>query len=397
MLNYYEILGVPQNADTGMIRNAYKQKALEWHPDKNPGNAHAEEKFKLINEAYQILSDPVARSRFDDQWNYSHSPRPTGSQPYTRSGPRQPYHYQPPAKRRPTRYKIDKEYHKVNRIVLMIFFGLLASAYALSEINDFMDRRQKEAQLALNQHRMDSVLTMFQEKRYEDALSGMDKLISLNASYYTFLDLRDSMLTVLRDQALVSYQAENYTKATEMYAIIYKHEWRKRISTLEYYTMSMVKSGDHSSFVPLLEAKLKEDPDDLSILYQISTIYVNELGESSKAAPYLTRAIAVFKDSYTKMYGSAFEMVAKPEHIPEIYFDIFNLRSKVNITLKDYSEAYTDCNWAVFIRPDRRGPYERRILTGIESGETARICRDLNKLASLGGEVDNTLVSRYCN
>ena len=55
--DYYKILGVERNADAQEIKRAYRKLAMKFHPDRNPGNKEAEEKFKEINEAYQVLSD----------------------------------------------------------------------------------------------------------------------------------------------------------------------------------------------------------------------------------------------------------------------------------------------------------------------------------------------------
>ncbi len=63
--NYYELLGVERNASPEDIKKAFRQLARQYHPDMNPGNKVAEEKFKEFNEAYRILSDPMARSQYD--------------------------------------------------------------------------------------------------------------------------------------------------------------------------------------------------------------------------------------------------------------------------------------------------------------------------------------------
>ncbi len=63
--DYYEILGVSRNAANGEIKKAYRQLALKYHPDRNPGDTEAEEKFKEAAEAYEVLRDPDKRSLYD--------------------------------------------------------------------------------------------------------------------------------------------------------------------------------------------------------------------------------------------------------------------------------------------------------------------------------------------
>lgn len=63
--DYYKILGIEKNTNAEDIKKAYRKLALKWHPDKNPNNKVAEEKFKKISEAYAVLSDPEKRKDYD--------------------------------------------------------------------------------------------------------------------------------------------------------------------------------------------------------------------------------------------------------------------------------------------------------------------------------------------
>src|SRR5436190_11440694 len=63
--DYYEILGVIKTASQEEIKKAYRKVAIQFHPDKNPGNKEAEDKFKEAAEAYEILSDADKRAQYD--------------------------------------------------------------------------------------------------------------------------------------------------------------------------------------------------------------------------------------------------------------------------------------------------------------------------------------------
>ena len=68
--DYYEVLSVARNANGDALKKSYRRLALQYHPDKNPGDPKAEERFKELGEAYDVLNDPDKRAAYD---RYGHA------------------------------------------------------------------------------------------------------------------------------------------------------------------------------------------------------------------------------------------------------------------------------------------------------------------------------------
>jgi molecular chaperone DnaJ len=76
--DYYEVLGVERSSDAETVKKAYRKLAVKYHPDKNPGDKAAEEKFKELSEAYEVLSDPQQRAAYDQYGHAAFDPRSRG-------------------------------------------------------------------------------------------------------------------------------------------------------------------------------------------------------------------------------------------------------------------------------------------------------------------------------
>src|SRR5690242_15046942 len=85
--DYYEILGVKKSASADDIRKAFRKLARKYHPDVNPGDKGAEEKFKALSEANDVLSDPKKRKIYDQLGYYSDNIDPAAAEAYARGGP----------------------------------------------------------------------------------------------------------------------------------------------------------------------------------------------------------------------------------------------------------------------------------------------------------------------
>src|ERR1017187_3371737 len=77
--DYYEILGIPRGASEEEIKKAYRKSAIKFHPDKNPGDKKAEDSFKEAAEAYEVLSNPEKRQRYNQFGHAANASSASGS------------------------------------------------------------------------------------------------------------------------------------------------------------------------------------------------------------------------------------------------------------------------------------------------------------------------------
>ena len=87
--DYYKTLGVDRNISTDDLRKAYRRLARKYHPDLNPGDKAAEDRFKQVQEAYDILSDPKKKQMYDQFGFYSENGMPGGTGGYGARGGRE--------------------------------------------------------------------------------------------------------------------------------------------------------------------------------------------------------------------------------------------------------------------------------------------------------------------
>src|SRR5437764_14888122 len=88
--DYYEVLGIEKGAEAEEIKKAYRKMAVKYHPDKNPGDKTAEEQFKELGEAYEVLCDPQTRAAYDTYGHAAFDRRAAGG--FARGGFHDPFY-----------------------------------------------------------------------------------------------------------------------------------------------------------------------------------------------------------------------------------------------------------------------------------------------------------------
>jgi tetratricopeptide (TPR) repeat protein len=390
MGNYYEILGIEYSATAAQIRAAYKRKAMQYHPDHNPGSKEAEEMFKMVNEAYHTLSDAVKKARYDSNLNVSY-PDPMD---YIREINRMRFYQWQRMQNQP--YRIDKEYVRVQALAFLVFTVIAGFCFALIHSAQYYSEQQQLRRFLATTNALKHVDTLFNKGQFDEAFMTINKLKKEDPLEYRYNYARDSLVHALRSMATQKFNARDFASAVEYYITLKNHEdpasfeTIRQISTCQYYL------GNYKEALVALKQLHNLRPYNLELVYRIGMLNLEQLENPQEALHYFTYGKKIFKENLTEIYGAAFEVIMDPHDAPDIYFDVFEARARANIQLNQFDEAVTDCNWAIFLRRDRSNPYLLRAIANEKRKNFDNICVDLSNARKLGSTGTEELAKRYC-
>lgn len=391
MINYYAILDIDQDASSTELRAAYKRQAMVYHPDRNAGDKDAEEQFKLVNEAYHVLSDPLKKAKYDAGLD-PYSPNHFSDEYWREVKKRRYYAYR---RAQTYTYRVDRDYYQVQALAFLVFILLSGLCFTIIHtVNYFIDLRQANHWRENSQH-LKQVNALFDAGQFNEAFTLIKGLKQNEPLEFRFTFAQDSLLSELRVRAEHEFNTKNFEEASYYYSILGKEENPVRMETLQKIASCKYYLGEFGESLHALKQLLNQQPWNLDLLYQIATINMDNLGDKKEALNYLTMGKKLFKKNLSEVYGSAFEVVMDPTDVPDIYYYIFIARAKVNMDLNNYEEAVTDCNWAISLRKDIAEPYRMRAISKFRHARFRSGCEDLNRAAVLGLDV-RADINRYC-
>ncbi|MCX7637744.1 MAG: J domain-containing protein [Cyclobacteriaceae bacterium] len=395
MANFYEILGIPQSADSSEIRAAYKKLAFQFHPDLHPNDPQAEERFKQINEAYHTLSDPVKKSRYDARLNaYTVVTESSYDEQAWRAYRHRQYMRWKAAQE--SRYKFDRNYFKIQGLAFLVFLIIAGFCYGLIHTITYFQEKQMAEQLRKNMEQVERVHTLFATGHIDEAFKHVLVLMQQDPLEYRFTLAYDSMLQTLRYRVKQQYAANDLAASVTTLRFLQRYENPTRFETLRMKAICEYQMEQYDSTLATLEHIRKMQPWNFELVYQMGIISLDNLNKPEKAIGYFTEGKRMFKESMSRIYGEAFEVVMIPADVPEIYYHLFEARARSNMMLNNFEEALTDCNWAVFLRPQQAEAWKMRAMCRIALGRTYRLCEDLKMARKLGKREVVDLQRKFC-
>lgn len=411
-MTYYEVLGVSPQASLAEIKSAFKKLALLYHPDRNPNNPEAEEKFKIINTAYHILSDPNLKFKYDQKLYYQYSTEEERlRQAYRKAAQRRAY-YQ---RRRPLTiyerlgrfgwhdnrytdapYKIDKEYFRVQAYTLIVFFVIAGTILGIFRLSDYFQRQEEIKLKAKNDMVLKEADSLFRARQFETALEKVHLLALNNPQELQYKKTEASMLDGIRRIADWEYDKQEYQQAADMYSILFTYEKYDKTIHLNNISNCYIALGSFERAIQAQQLILQKEPRNIYAALRIGQLYTFQLQQAQNGIAYLDFCKAIFKEKMTNIYGKAFELVMDASLAPDVYFDTFETRAKANMALGNYAEALTDCKWATFLREDAAEMHYLKAICRLATNNKHNVCSDLKIALQKGHEPAAQMLRIHC-
>lgn len=385
MANYYQILGIHPLADSTQIRVAYKRMAMAYHPDHNPGNPQAEDLFKLVNEAYHTLADPLKKAHYDALY----FPQ------YLRPEPRIQIPRLPVTRAKP-HYKIDREYYRMQALSLLIFVVIAGFCFGLMNIINYFAESKRQRHYQENTKALKRAGSLFASGRFEDAIRKIDTLAKSGPLEYRVHYTLDSLVHVLRLEADARFNDKDFASAAELYLLVRKYDMPVSDEIMQKLSMSEYYLGNYAEAMEAMKYLHEQYPENLELVYSIGLMNLEKLELPQVALHYFTLGKTLVNRDLERTYGPSFEHVTMDKRTPDLFSEVLHGRARSNMVLLNFEEVIADCSSAIHLKPDAGESYKLRAMANAKVRKLDTICSDLAQAKKLGAKDVYELEREFC-
>ena len=380
MVNYYQILGVAENASIDEIKAAFKKLAVQFHPDKHQGDTSMEDIFKELNNAYQVLSNPYKRTRYDMSLKYGHFEPPT--QTTYRPPPRPPF--RPP-------YVKKQKFTSRENLQATFYAFLFAFTVALFVktgiwVNDYVKELELKKVLAERRETFNTAKDEYRQGRLAQSLRIMDDMGRFMRSEIDMRDYKDQLIQRIYSNANIYFEQKNYTRALKSYRTLSGHPIS---STIQF---KLNRADCHKALGQIKQAAQIYNElylsgyRNASFYYKFGKLYEESVGDYDRAIRYYEIATNLSAAEYEAIIGKAYTVVIDASMIPKNHYDLYMSLTNAYYVNEQYEKCIKFTEWTKLMWPDSAFQFH---LTGKSHeilGHVDEACFDYQIVAGLDPE-----------
>ncbi|MEP0368632.1 MAG: DnaJ domain-containing protein [Cyclobacteriaceae bacterium] len=382
MQNYYILLEISESATQTEIKAAFKKLAVRYHPDKHAGDEHMAERFKEINEAYQVLSNPYEKARYDIKLTYGRSAETTAYETPTRPA------YKPIPKQYRRNYseaKVDWRENWIATAYAFIFTFIVASVVMLAIfIKNFYDEKQHEELLLERRQRFEVAVENFRMGQIEDALLAFNELTPHMKEEEDMASYTTEIYSDFIEKAETHYYSLQFENAIYYYELIERFSPKKPIVLKEHLAKAYARINQPHEAIKMFTQLLVLGYRNLDCYIAMAEIYRDQLGNLEEAKRYYVHANELAIKQYRSVYGRAYPLVIQGKHLPPMHYNLFTSLAHIYLQLEMYEKALNTTDWNVQIWPDSAENYALAAMGHLALDHTAEACDNFLIASALG-------------
>ncbi|MEQ8238424.1 MAG: DnaJ domain-containing protein [Cyclobacteriaceae bacterium] len=389
MRNYYDILGISTNATQVEIKTAFKKLAVKYHPDKNNGDEHMEERFKEINLVYQVLSNPFEKAKYDITLIYGQGPQSSNSSPYTdyshtnqQRYSRQKTEY---SNRRYTKPKVNWRENWIATAYALGFTFVVASIFMVGiTVKDYIAERKFKKSLIERRAVFNEAKLQFENNNIDD---GLLLINSLGMFLSEENDMKEYKLSIFESfiyQAESNFNRGEYAVAIDYFELIEKYSISKTLTLKEHHAISYKATNQPHKAIKILKELLVYNYRNLEIYVSLAEIYRDMIKNNEEALRYFKLGDAMAIKKYELIYGKAYSLVMDGEFLPPVHYRLYSGLADIHLKLGNPEMAIKTTRWNVNIWPDSTKCFITAALSYQKIGKKKKACDSYTQARALG-------------
>jgi len=379
--NHYQTLGVPTAASEEQVKAAFKSLAVQLHPDKHQGNLEMEERFKEINEAYQVLSDPYQKAQFDLKLHYqnfstSQAQRPGYSSPA-------PAYKHPPGRHRPFVQYDYKGNVKSTLFAFGITFLIALVAMGVSGLHTLYLQNKYEELLVERRGVFDKAQELY-SSNIKESLTILADLAPFKTEEEDMKSFRSEKLEEIIFKGETYYLEKDFEQAIAYYELVDRFSPYRPPTMKARLAQSYRFIHKPNQSLRLFAELIEDNYQVIATLVQMGEVYRDELEDFESARDYLELARDAAIRQYRSRFGRAYSVVVTSEFIPVDHFYLFEDLGKLYNEMDEPEKSLGASHWMKRVWPDSASAYAIAGKSHELMGNTTLACGEYQLAIFLG-------------
>ncbi|WP_109831485.1 J domain-containing protein [Reichenbachiella versicolor] len=349
MVDYYELLGIPSTATQREIKLAFKEMAKRYHPDSYTGGEHTEEQFKLINQAYQVLSDPHTKAQYDLKRTYGAIYSAPSPSPFQQ-------HYRYPFGRKPPFYRKvkvnSKENIRATLVAFLVTLGIGILVYGGTALWKYKKSLERAERMEIRQDTFKEAVAEKEKGNVAGALLVLKGMGYFSNEETYMRKFKTELLKGIEKNAKENMASGQFGVAAHQYEVLMDYTYLPSMEMMIQLAHAYHYSGNYRKAIQWYQKLRIKGLDTQKLLFELAKVYDEGVQDYEQALVYYQLSADRAVSQYEADLGKAYPLLINAGMIPKSHYEVYLKVSEMQLILGKYNEAVESIAWGKEIWSD---------------------------------------------